>query len=400
MTGNALTRAIRLSVLALALVGTSPAMAESCAALRAEFGAALISVHCGGAPSAAIYVQYSDDLGAQFGPPLRVTPEPEDAEYNGENRPKILVSDADTRRAPYLFLSWTEKTSRNFTGEIRFSRSTDGGRTFEAPRTINDDGLFTGHRFDSLFLTESGRLYLTWIDKRDVEAHAERGQPYPGAAIYYATSQDLGVSFSPNIRVAHNSCECCRIAMAPQGPDEVAILWRQIFDGHIRDHAITVLGPSGPVREIQRATVDDWYLDACPHHGPTLIAAARPGQYHMSWFSAGRRHSGIHYGRYDLATGEASDIIEVDGRPGAGHPYLMAFDGTVYLVWKGFDGAATEIRIMASRDDGRTWSMPRTLFATVEASDHPLLVGSAQGVFLSWWSQEFGYVFVDVSHGA
>ncbi|MDP2128738.1 MAG: sialidase family protein [Pseudohongiella sp.] len=400
---------LTLVALLPALLLSAPAQAMNCEALRATHGEDTVSIHCGGAPSATfdhnnqlwaafvsnkhVYVTQSADKGINFSTPVRVNSVPEDAEFNGENRPKIVVADNGT-----VLLSWTNKTSNRFTGEIRFSRSTDGGHTFESPRTINDDGLETGHRFDSLHLTPSGKLYLTWIDKRDMEASLARGDNYPGAAIYYTVSDDLGANFIPNVRVAHNSCECCRIAVAPHGEDKVAILWRQIFGDQIRDHAIAVLSADGSVSDMSRATVDDWHIEACPHHGPTMVPAGTDGQYHMSWFSAGTIHSGIHYARYDLATTAPSDIIKVDGTPGAGHPSLATFNDTIYLVWKGFDGMSTPVQLMLSHDDGRSWSTPRTILSTDQASDHPLLITSSQGVFLSWASEEHGYVFRELSN--
>ena len=380
-----------------------------CEQLQATHGESLISVHCGGAPSATfdhngrlwvtfvadqhVYVSHSDDHGESFTEPVRVNAVREDAEFNGENRPKIIVAGNGT-----VLLSWTTKTSNRFTGDIRFSRSTDGGRSFEQPRTVNDDGLAIGHRFDSLFLTASGKLYVTWIDKRDLEATLARGDEYQGAAIYYTVSDDLGASFMPNVRVSHNSCECCRIAVAPHGDDNIALLWRQIFGDQIRDHAIALLSPDGTVSDTSRATVDNWHIEACPHHGPTMVPAGSNGQYHISWFSAGTINSGIHYARYDLATQAPADLIKVDGTPGAGHPSLAAHNGTLYLVWKGFDGMSTPVQLMHSRDDGRSWSPVQTVITTDQASDHPLLISSPDGVYLSWLSEQHGYVFREISH--
>jgi len=369
--------------LAMTLMATMQfASAESCSTLQEQYGSDVVSVHCGGAPSAAVdadgrlwvafvqdkhvYVSYSDDKGEQYSQAVRVNQVPEDAEFNGENRPKIIVAENGS-----ILLSWTTKTSSNFTGLIRFSHSTDGGESFSEPRTINDDGLDTGHRFDSLFLTESGNLYLTWIDKRDMVATLGRGEAYPGAAIYYAVSQDFGKSFSQNYRVSHNSCECCRIAMAPQGDDNVAIVWRQIYDSQIRDHAIAVLGPEGQVSGLDRATVDDWYIDACPHHGPSMVLAQTDDQYHMSWFSAGDIHKGIYYARYDLNSASSSQLLEVDATPSAGHPSLAMRGGELKMVWKGFNGVQTQLKLMRSHDDGATWSAEEDFLLTDQASDHP-----------------------------
>lgn len=400
---------IKLIILLTALSAAQIGLAENCESVQEQSGANVINLHCGGAPSAYVandgtvwlvfvqnehvYVVQSPDKGKTFGMPVQVNAAPENTEYNGENRPKIVVSDTGK-----ILLSWTTKTSSNFTGLIRFSASSDGGKTFTPPRTMNDDGLDTGHRFDSLFLTESGKLYLTWIDKRDMVASQAQGDEYPGAAIYYTTSEDFGATFSQNYRVSHNSCECCRIAMAPYGEDEVAILWRQIFDDHIRDHSIAVLGAEGHVANLERATVDDWYIDACPHHGPTMIQATQEEQYHIAWFSNGNIHSGIHYGRYDMATATTSQIIKVDGTPGSGHPHLASVNGRLYMVWKGFDGEQTLLNLMESVDDGATWGAPKTLHTTTSASDHPLLVTDDNAVYLSWASEEHGYIFEELSH--
>ena len=383
----------------LAWLAVPAAMAAACPDLQP----APVSVHCGRAPSAVfdstgrlwvafvkqqhVYVARSTDLGQTFSAPVPVNLIAEDIEYNGENRPKLLLASDDI-----LLLSWTTRTSAKFTGEIRFSRSTDGGKHFAAPRTVNDDQLLTGHRFDSLYMTPSGLLYLVWLDKRDREASLARQETYVGAAVYYAVSTDNGAHFSPNYRVANNSCECCRIAVAAAGADGLSIMWRQVFEGSVRDHAITTLTPTGAVAMFQRATVDRWQTDACPHHGPALLAGGA-GQYHMAWFSNGLDHRGIYYARFDFDSGRSDQIHLVDGRPGAAHPWLAAAGSRLYLVWKGFNGDATQIQLITSDNQGRSWSMPSTLLTTEQGSDHPLLVSDGSRVYLSWWTQALGYVF-------
>ncbi|MBL4572490.1 MAG: exo-alpha-sialidase [Gammaproteobacteria bacterium] len=399
----ALTNMAAISLLSIA--SASIAAANDC---NDTHPSSPVSIHCGDAPSAVfdnkgrlwvafvqdqyVYVSYSENLGKSYSVPVAVNSEPENVEYNGENRPKIIV-DANSK----IFISWTKKTSPRFTGEIRFSRSNDGGKTFEAPRTINDDGLFAGHRFESLYLTESGHLYITWIDKRDLEASIKRGENYTGAAIYYAVSTDQGASFSANYRVANNSCECCRIAIAPHGAENIAILWRQIFGVTTRDHAIAVLTPEGTTQEMNRASYDEWQIDACPHHGPTMIQSKLSGDYHISWFTNGDLHQGIYYARYSFDEGKPQHVFRVDGRAGAGHPHLGEYAETLYLVWKGFDGQSTNLSLIKSIDDGASWTDPRILFSTAQGSDHPLIVSGNDGLYLSWHTQEMGYVFEKIT---
>ena len=395
-----------LSLLILQAALMSPSLYAICDS--SDINRDQVSIHCGNTPSATfdargnlwvafvqdefVYVSQSQDLGKSFSDPVAVNSAAEDAEHNGENRPKIIVDERGL-----VFVSWTLKTSSRFTGEIRFSRSTDGGENFETPRTINDDNLFTGHRFESLFLADSGHLYLTWVDKRDLEASVEAGEDYVGAAIYYAVSDDDGASFSQNYRVANNSCECCRIAIAPRGPENIAILWRQVFGEDVRDHAIAELTPSGKTLTTNRASYDQWHINACPHHGPTMIQSSLSDDYHMSWFTNGDLNQGIYYARYSFDNEKSADIFQVDSQPGAGHPFLSEHSEKLHLVWKGFNGRETLLNLITSEDDGATWSEPTTLFKTDKGSDHPLLIQNSDSLFLSWHSDEFGYVLLDVN---
>lgn len=396
---------LKLAPLFLFLLFNSSVKASELAKDAAVDCKAIInSVDCGNAYSATIddsgklwisyvrdqhvWVSQSDDKGKSFSSPVKVNKIAEDVEHNGENRPKIIVTPGGE-----ILLSWTLKTSNRYTGEIRFARSSDGGSTFSEPKTINDDGLRVGHRFDSMFLTKSGHLYLTWIDKRELHASTQAGESYAGAAIYYAVSDDYGQSFSPNYPVSSNSCECCRIAMAPNGKDGVAILWRQIFDEEIRDHAFAILKPEGSVSQSARASFDDWYINACPHHGPAMEIAATENEYHMTWFSNGNINQGIYYARYNSLTGLSDGVMRVDGKPGAGHPDVKEFEGKLYLVWKGFDGKATQLNLIVSADNGQSWSNAETMYSTTLASDYPWLVRDKDALFLSWHSDEYGYSF-------
>ncbi len=365
-----------------------------------------ISVHCGEAPSAwqtpdgrlwVVFVQnqiawlvHSDDNGAGFSEPVAVNSSPEAIEVNGENRPKIIV-DRRAGRSDVVYVSWTQKTAGMHTGDIRFTRSLNGGEDFEPVRTINDDGLLTSHRFDSLFLSESGHLYLSWLDKRELEAAAAQGQDYTGSAVFYTVSSDQGASFAPNRKVADHSCECCRIAVAPHGNDGMALMWRQIFDGTTRDHAISYVGPEGAAAGFSRASEDDWQINACPHHGPAMVQQGSEDAYHLSWFSAGNRHKGIYYGFHRLADGETVRVTQIDGSSGAAHPQLAIWQDEVLLVWKRFDGSKTDLLVVRSVDSGKSWSEPQVLASTSNASDHPLLVMGPQGPAVSWLTRADGY---------
>lgn len=366
-----------------------------------------ISLACGNAPSAVfdhdgklwvafeqgeqIYVTSSDDLGASFSKPVVVNTTPEPIYAKGENRPKLAFGSRGE-----VLVSWTRKMPARFTGDIRFTRSLDGGKTFSQPYTVNDDGLQTSHRFDALYVTASGKIFLTWLDKRDQVRHRAQGQGYHGAALYYAVSENGGESFSSNIKVADHSCECCRIAIDGYSRDEVAVMWRHIYDGTTRDHAIAILGTEGYSTPV-RSTIDDWQINACPHHGPDIALSDNGESYHMVWFSSGNLHKGLYYDRFALEDGKPNEPLSVDSRPGAGHPQVAVVDSAVFLLWKYFDGEATELKLMKSVDDGGSWAEPESVLSTAGGSDHPQLLKRGNEVYAGWHSSDEGYRIVEVN---
>ncbi|MFT7130445.1 MAG: hypothetical protein ACI89U_002568 [Gammaproteobacteria bacterium] len=367
----------------------------------AERDCSEVSIDCGKTPSVIfddtdrlwaifvqgshVYVTYSDDAGRAFSTPTKVNAVAETIDSNGENRPKIAVG-----LNGEIFLSWTQKTETRFTGNIRFSRSLDAGKTFETPKTINDDGLDVGHRFDQLYVSPKGLLYLAWLDKRDKAAATAKGKKYRGSAVYYAVSTDAGKNFGKNHKIADNSCECCRLTMAEASGEKVALLWRHIFNTNTRDHAIATLTPNGTIEGLSRSTADEWKIDACPHHGPDL-AYAGDGTYHQAWFSLGDNHKGLFYGRYSSKNG-THRVRAIDTSPGASHPQIAVLGNQLVYVWKLFDGKQASVQMVRSTDGGITWSQASTVASTQSGSDHPLLTTSTQALYLSW-STEQSYRF-------
>lgn len=342
-----------------------------------------------------VYFSISKDLGATYSPAVAVNDQPGKIYAKGENRPKIAIGQQGE-----IYVSWTKKTEGMYTGDIRFSRSLDGGKTFEKPYTVNNDGLLASHRFDALQVAESGKVYIVWLDKRDQVAVRKEGGQYTGAALYFAVSKDSGASFVENYKVADNSCECCRIAVAPHKDDEVAVLWRHIFPDSIRDHAGAILKPDGR-STYSRATFDNWQIRACPHHGPDMIAANEAGhsqpmehesRYHMVWFSSSAEHKGIYYALQNLQTGERSQFYSVDSSASASHPQIAAGQQKLYIAWKFFDGESTKIRLISSQQQGASWIDQGMILSTRNGSDHPQLIESETGdVYLAWHTSDEGY---------
>ncbi|MGH8808201.1 MAG: exo-alpha-sialidase, partial [Noviherbaspirillum sp.] len=300
-------------------------------------------------------------------------PEPVSAE--GENRPKIAFGPKDE-----IYITYTRPLAKPYTGDIRLVRSLDGGKTFAPPVTVHANRDVITHRFDSLIVDREGRLYVTWIDKRDLHAAAARKQKYAGAALYYAVSEDRGASFKGDYKIADHSCECCRIALALNPQGRPVALWRQVFEPNARDHALMELAPDGKLGTLTRASFEDWRIDACPHHGPALAFSA-DGTRHQAWFNVKEGEGGVFY-----ATADPSGVLgkpQQLGTTQAAHADIAVQGSKVVVAWKQFDGKSTAILARLSNDGGKTWS-ERELARTQGVSDQPRLLNTAAGIALVW----------------
>ncbi len=337
-----------------------------------------------------VVVQNSPDMGKTWSVPKRVQRTPEPVSAEGENRPKLAFGAKGE-----MYVTYTKPLAKPYTGEIRFARSLDGGLSFTPPMTVHANRDPITHRFESIIVDKSGRIYVAWIDKRDVEAAAARKEKYAGGALYYAVSEDGGASFRGDYKIADHSCECCRIALSLNPQGKVFALWRHIFEPNARDHALAELRPDGSVSEIKRTSFDDWRVDACPHHGPSLAFAA-DGTRHQTWFNLKDNAGGVFYAAAS-PSGVAGTPLKL-GSAQAQHADVAAQGKDVALAWKQFDGKATAIIGKLSSDGGLNWQ-DKVFASTQGVSDQPHLLSTASGIMLVWRTQNEGLRVLSLKPG-
>jgi hypothetical protein len=331
-----------------------------------------------------IMVAHSPDLGRSFGAAVAVSGPPARIDAGPDARPKIVVD-----REGRIFVAYSIFRDENWNGQVLFTRSTDGGATFSAPRPITDDPA--SQRFEALALDPSGALFAAWIDKRDGVRAKKAGKEYPGAALAFAWSDDAGGTFKSASIAQDNTCECCRIGIAFAGPGRPAVLFRNVFDGKVRDHAIMTFEGPGTPGPVHRVSVDDWRIDGCPHHGPSLAIGA-DGTYHVAWFTEGSARQGAFYARStDAGRSFSAPMALGNGEAQPGRAQVLAVGTDAWVAWQEFDGEETTISFKASHDGGATWSKTARIAATRDAADHPILLADGSRGYLSWLTRAEGY---------
>jgi hypothetical protein len=329
-----------------------------------------------------LFLRHSADDGRHWSPDAYPDIGSDQVAADGESRPKLAFGPQGV-----AVIAYTQPLARPYTGEIRMLRSTDGGRHFSAPFTVHQDRQVITHRFESIVFDGRGRLHVYWVDKRD-----NRTPRQAGASIYRAVSDDGAATFGPDTPVAASSCECCRIALQPVGDNEVAALWRHVFEGSIRDHAFlrsdasaapdpTTGRPGMPLAAPVRATFDEWKIEACPHQGPGL-ATASDGGFHTVWFGERAGRAGVRYARLS-ATGTPLGAAVALPDERAEHADIIRHGNRVAIVWRSFDGQLTRLRAWTSDDEGGHWRLIELAQAR-GANDHPRLVRRDDRILAVW----------------
>ena len=170
------------------------------------------------------------------------------------------------------------------------------------------------------------------------------------------------------------------------------MMFRNVFEGSVRDHAVVTFKDPTTPGPLRRVSVDNWKIEACPHHGPSL-AIAPDGSYHAAWFTGGSARQGLFYAHADNADAPFSaPRALVFARSPAGAA-LSCSRRRLPCIWSGRSSTARRplVRWQVSHDERPQLERARTVAETADASDHPLLIARGGRVFLSWLTKNEGY---------
>lgn len=340
-----------------------------------------------------VSVASSKDGGRTLSSPVQITQGVPNLDWGPDARPKIALD-----RKGDIAVAFSTFRDKQFNGEVFYSQSADGGKTFAQPRPITDNA--ESQRFEALGFDPEGTLFAAWLDKRNRVPAQQAGKKYDGAALFFASSKDAGATYSQARMVVDSTCECCRLGLAFDPSGRPVIVFRNIFEGSVRDHAIVTFIDRGVPGELHRVSVDDWQVAACPHQGPGL-SIAPDGTYHVVWYTNGKARKGLFYAQSRDSGKSFSQPMPIgDSSKSPSRPFVMAGEHATTIVWKEFDGEKTSIKQIASTDGGKTWSQPRVIAATSDASDHPLLVSDGRQTYLSWMTKADGYRLQTIEGGS
>jgi hypothetical protein len=146
--------------------------------------------HSGGAQSDVMFVARSEDFGRTFtGTVIGDSP--------GADKPAVAVDHhPDSPFAGSVYVAWQATGAAR--GMVHVARSTDGGRTFEAPVRVVG-GPQWGPCIAQLVVRPDGSLHVVWTLMLSA---SEGAPPGVGDSVWHAVSHDGGKTFDPPVPIA------------------------------------------------------------------------------------------------------------------------------------------------------------------------------------------------------
>lgn len=325
-----------------------------------------------------IFFARSETAGGPLGTPVPVT-QPTEHVYYRQESPSVAVSGHE------VFVTWSQThpkitPDKPFAGELRLSKSTDGGRTFAPSALVNDDGQVIQHTFDSVQTAPNGTLHMAWIDGRE-------GKKEPGT--FVARSTDQGRTVAKNVKIDDDTCVCCRTAVATSVDGVVYVAWRKIFEGHVRE---TVVSRSMDGGQTFSSSVvvghDRWVYPACPHR-PASLGVDRQGRLYVVWYTEGADETPAIYLAYSDDQGKTfSTKKQLNRSKGTfpDHPQ-MAVDpaGRIAVVWEERSPVRREVVVSYSLDRGESFNAPVKL--NEKNGQTPTVAVNQHGTVVMGWKE-------------
>jgi hypothetical protein len=355
--------------------------------------------HGAGAPperhtsSMDLWFARSHDGGATFTAPVRVNPQPGMVWGFAVSKPKLAISRNGT-----LHVIFPANAVRPADGKttlvMYYTRSIDGGHSFEAPRLLHqqldidqsafmDGGFTSAHAFGALGVAPDGAVHAVWVDTRTMKSGDT------AAAAYSAVSQDDGQTFTTEqLALDSGVCPCCQLTIAFDARSNMYLGSRVVTgDGH-RNSSVARVAVGSKAKAGARVPIGGaaWKLDGCPLK-PTVVAVdgrdvyaaaynggeAKPGAY----FSASN-DGGAHFGAALPLHAEAT-VSDA--------PAMVVARGLPVIAWHGKTSGGKRVFWRTAARGGRVLGPVQELGAPEGAAQSAALATRPDGKVQIVWQQ-------------
>ncbi|MES2331086.1 MAG: sialidase family protein [Bacteroidota bacterium] len=180
----------------------------------------------------------------------------------------MLASDGSGGMVAH-FLERSEKGK--YTYDVKLITSADGGKTWNTPQILNEDGKKAEHGFVSI-VPYGSNFFVAWLDGRNAAMEGEGGhsEGHHGQMTLRAAIIDKSGKKSAEWELDNRVCDCCQTtaAITANGP---VVIYRDRSESEVRDISI-VRFVNGQWTEPKTIFTDNWTIAGCPVNGPRVDA--------------------------------------------------------------------------------------------------------------------------------
>ncbi len=339
-----------------------------------------------------LFFAVSLDGGETFSIPVKVNAETGVVWGQAVSRPRLVgtpdghwhISYAANETHPDL-----DKTALT----THYTRSLDGGSSFEAPRRLSaltdqdlssviHGGFVSAAAFGSLTASADNSIAVVWIDTRHMDASSA------SASLYVNRSRDGGNTFTGERQIlATGVCPCCQIMAIDGGGDELLIGSRAVDSDNYRAATVMRLGGAGltPLRSDIGAA--PWQIEGCPlkptvlarHENKVFAAVHSGGEAQPGVILSLSSDGGVSFSSQGLVHPEA-DVSD--------SPSIATNGRSVVVVWHAKTSGPWRIHYRFFDMQGKPIKSVTTIDSAARSDRAPVVVALVDGDYQMAWQQD------------
>jgi hypothetical protein len=221
------------------------------------------------------------------------------------------------------------KQGKGQDGNLLAWHSTDRGKSWSAPATLNDVPDAAREGLHSVAAGPGGLVFVTWLDLRK-ESSSEAGMK-----LYGMVSKNEGRTCGPNKLVYRSPdgsiCNCCHPSTMIDSKGTIHVMWRNALAGSRDLYHLSSSDSGNTFSSAQKFGHGTWLLNSCPMDGGELTVNSK-GQVVSVW----RREDRIY-----MSTLDAEEVLIGQGK----NPVIAYGKKGRYLAWE--DAAAKNVMLLS-----------------------------------------------------
>lgn len=340
-----------------------------------------------------VYVAISRDGGNSFAAPVKLNAA-EGAVWGQQvSRPRVVGTPNGTWHVSYAANDLHPTLGKTIL-TTHYSRSLDGGRSFEAPRRLSSvsdqdlssvihGGFASAAAFGTLAAAPDGSVHVYWIDTRHMKPDSDSG------ALYGIVSRDDGQSFGTEQQLIDTGvCPCCQMMAVANARSELLVGSRRVLQDSVRPATVMHLAgkSSGQAKRVEIGGAP-WQIAGCPLK-PTVLAVQGERVF-AAVHNGGEATPGVIFS----VSKDGGDTFTFKGIVHAqaavsDAPALATNGSVVLLAWHAKVGSGSRRVYYRLFDlDGEPKSDIRELETTPGTAQSPVVTARPDGNFQLVWQQ-------------